>query len=1306
MAIGGNPVGNMVIKVDLDSAGVEKSMTGLQRQLRSSNKAMGAQLSAFERGEVSAEKYGVKIRGLTNRHKIQGEMVRQAQQRYDSMSETYGENSVKAQQAAQQVNEQISRYQETGRVLRTTQEEFKEFNRIQDIQSRGWYKAAEGIETFGGHMIVAGGTMRQTGSTLTKRVSLPLGAIGGIAISAGSDFEAGMSRVEATSGATASQMAELEDVAKEMGATTAFSASEVSEAFSYMALAGWEAEEMTAGIAGVMDLAAASGEDLALVSDIVTDGLTAFGLKAEESGRFADVLATASSNANTNVAGLGEAFKYVAPVAGALGYEVEDTAVALGLMANAGIKGSQAGTSLRTMMTNLASPTAGMTKAMEKYGISLTDSEGVMKSFDEVMDDLRLNIGHLDEEQQAQAASTIFGKEAMSGALAIINASEEDYDQLTRAISDSDGAAKEMADTMQDNLKGSVTELKSMLEGLFIELYNNLKPALEATVDSAKNLAEWFGNLSPKTQENIAKFGALAVAAGPALSMLGGMTTTAGRLAKGMGGLAKTIGLSKGLGVLGALANLGPLAVGGVAVAGLAAVAGGVYALTRDKTELYNISTDGIELMNEEITTLEESTRSYDRFTEKSNLTKQELAELNGIQKELNETNDEARIEELSSKYEEYAKKSGLTKDELKELFEASDSIIAQAPNVQTAISKNGEEFVANTKAVHDLIDSERELMRIEAERIKVEMEHNRVEYLKQEKRAKEEIARMDKEMALIAELNGLTQIELQERKGAIQDEINKKYREGNLTEEEHNKLLTEDKIITGLINGEVDEMLETRRSTKAEELEILETSKRQLAELNQAEQTLVDIKLESVGINEEGEKGLRILDESINKNKRDLQELEEKKAAGKDLTDEEKKRHNELETSITKQQAIKKELYEEHDITGDINNLIESAISLTDDETKKKIESLNKSKELKNEEGNIIERLESKNGQHDESIKKLQKQIQKHGDVDGKIGNEINSLERKKAENNRVIETILRELGLHDDVIGKIIDATRQEGQYKSAVDSTTSSVRSTDNAIMGANSSTTIGIGLERERSEEAGRTVEKSVLVTDDGTVAKLDDLAMLSKNKNVHLKEQGLSTLNSLASASVTKTVRLSYVGGPMPSDIRYARGTPPSGHKGGMAIVGDGGGRELIKTPDGAQYLSPDTDTRMYLPKGTQVLSHRDTERLLKATPKYASGTRGAVEYFMDSEVMKLLALNDRLRSESNRRVSKPKSQQTDNNFDRELLNATLEQNKQLSKTNEILYAILGKDLDIHKLTERIDEGLGSRTKLHTRGVVT
>lgn len=370
-------------------------------------------------------------------------------------------------------------------------------------------------------------------------------AIIGDAVSTTAGFDATMSEVAAISGATGEALDSLREKAKEMGSSTKFSASESAEALTYMAMAGWKTEDMLGGIEGIMNLAAAAGEDLAITSDIVTDALTAFGLSAQDSGHFADVLAAASSNANTNVSMLGESFKYVAPVAGSMKYTAEDTAVALGLMANAGIKSSQAGTAMRTLLTNMAKPAKEASVAMERLNLSLVDEEGNMKSLMDVMQDIRegfsggkitqeeyndaladlnaelatggisageyeleletlnIQLNGATEAQMAETAAMLAGKEGMSGLLAIVNASDEDFAKLTDSIYgasdayDGIGAAAGMAATMQDNLQGKTTTLKSKFEGLMIQIGEKLTPIVSELVDALSWAIDHADTLGP-----------------------------------------------------------------------------------------------------------------------------------------------------------------------------------------------------------------------------------------------------------------------------------------------------------------------------------------------------------------------------------------------------------------------------------------------------------------------------------------------------------------------------------------------------------------------------------------------------------------------------------------------------------------------------------------------------------------------------------------------------------------------------------------------------------------------------------------
>lgn len=355
-------------------------------------------------------------------------------------------------------------------------------------------------------------------------------ALGTAAVKTASDFDSAMSKVAAVSGATGDDLQALRDKAREMGSKTKFSASEAAEAMNYMAMAGWKTNDMLSGIDGIMNLAAASGEDLATTSDIVTDALTAFGLTAQGSGHFADVLAAASSNANTNVSMLGESFKYCAPIAGALGFSCEDTAEALGLMANAGIKSTQSGTSMRSIMTALSGDVKFCSAAFGEMEIATSNSDGSMRSLSDILADCRVAFDQMSESEKASAAETLVGKNAMSGFLALMNAAPADIDKLSSAIANCDGTSLSMAETMQDNLAGQLTILKSQLEELAISFGEILMPVIRDIITKIQGFVDKLNALDPATKQTIIKIGLMAAALGPLLIVVGKTLSSIGSM--------------------------------------------------------------------------------------------------------------------------------------------------------------------------------------------------------------------------------------------------------------------------------------------------------------------------------------------------------------------------------------------------------------------------------------------------------------------------------------------------------------------------------------------------------------------------------------------------------------------------------------------------------------------------------------------------------------------------------------------------------------------------------------------------------
>ncbi|WP_049396517.1 phage tail tape measure protein [Staphylococcus epidermidis] len=522
------------IDLSMKDMGVQRSISEIKRSFKGLNADLKLSNNNFKYSEKSLNSYKLRTRELSLAVKESKANVAALKAKYQEVSRESGVNSKKAAQLRQEYSRQADNLNYLQNELDQTRDKYREMIAVSK-SSVG--RLGQTFAEIGPKIKSIGDSMKSVGRNMSMYVTAPITAGFGAAMKKSIDFDDTMRKVKATSGATGDEFNQLRTKALQMGRDTKFTASESAEAMNYMALAGWDTKDMLNGIGGVMNLAAASGEDLASVSDIVTDNLTAFGMKAKDSTHFADVLAQTSSKANTDVRGLGDAFKYAAPVAGALGYTIEDTSIAIGLMSNAGIKGEKAGTALRTMFTNLAKPTKAMKDKMDELGISITDSNGEMLPMRDVMDQLRTKMGGLSKDQQAAAASTIFGKEAMSGALAVINASDEDYKKLTKSIDGSSGASKRMANEMEGGIGGAMRKMKSAIESLAISLGDALAPILYKVATWVNKLATKFSNLPSGVQKTIAVVGLLAAAIGPLLMVFGVMVSTIGTAITTLGSL-------------------------------------------------------------------------------------------------------------------------------------------------------------------------------------------------------------------------------------------------------------------------------------------------------------------------------------------------------------------------------------------------------------------------------------------------------------------------------------------------------------------------------------------------------------------------------------------------------------------------------------------------------------------------------------------------------------------------------------------------------------------------------------------------
>ena len=500
-----NRIKGITVEIGGDTTKLQTALKGVNTEIRNTQ----SQLKDVEK-LLKLDPGNTEL--MAQKHRLLGQAVSETKEKLETLKT-----------AAEQANTALANGEISQSQYDALQREIIETeNNLRDLERQAGQSAValQKIAATGEKLKTVGSAIEGMGQKLMP-VTAAVGGLGVAAVKVASDFDSAMSQVAAVSGATGKDLEALRDKAREMGSKTKFSASEAAEAMNYMAMAGWKTNDMLSGIEGIMNLAAASGEDLATTSDIVTDALTALGLSAEDSGHFADILAAASSNANTNVSMMGETFKYCAPVAGALGFTAEDTAEAIGLMANAGIKSSQAGTAMRSMMTNLTGEVKFVGDAFGELTIQTTNTDGSMRSLGDILADCRAAFSQMSESEKAANAEALVGKNAMSGFLAVMNAAPGDIEKLNSAISNCDGTAEKMAATMQDNLAGQLTILKSQLEELAISIGEILMPYIRQIVGWIQGLVDWLNSLDEGTKKIIVTVALVAAALGPVLIVIG-----------------------------------------------------------------------------------------------------------------------------------------------------------------------------------------------------------------------------------------------------------------------------------------------------------------------------------------------------------------------------------------------------------------------------------------------------------------------------------------------------------------------------------------------------------------------------------------------------------------------------------------------------------------------------------------------------------------------------------------------------------------------------------------------------------------
>lgn len=677
--------------------------------------------------------------------------ISEQQSKLDSLKKHYADLvaegkglSDEAENTAKEISELSSELQENKNRLSEAEKAADEFDNSLDDVDDAAQKASDGFSVMKGALadLVADG------------IRATIDAVKDLAketFQVGAGFESAMSQVAAVSGASAEEVEQLTAKAEEMGAKTKFSATESADAFNYMAMAGWKTEDMLNGIEGIMNLAAASGADLATSSDIVTDALTAMGYGAQDAGKLADVLAAASSNANTNVEMMGGTFKYAAPLVGALGYNMEDTALAAGLMANAGIKAEKAGTALRSIFSRLSAPPKECAESMDRLGLSLTDGDGKMKDFSVIMEELREKFANLSETEQTAEAKHLAGQEAMSGLLAIVNAAPADYDKLKTAIYDSAGAAQDMADTMQDNVGGQLVLLRSKIEGIMIKLFKRASDSMRSGIDTvgdALDKVNWdkvgdaIGNIANKAADlfsyvinNSGKITSIVktiagvlgtifisnkiVSVTSAISGLIGVLTSAKTATEGLSTVTKLLGIN--MNALPIMAVIGALAA--------------LYAYTKKQEEAFKQNAEALYGLSDEQKRLIDDINENTEAEKRANEARKEAGE--------NIDYEYAKIQDLKEQYNDIIDENGKVKEGYEDFAtylkeELADALGVTVENIEENIDANGK----LGKSIDELIEKKK----LEAKLAAFEPHYkdalqNELEYWQNLKQAKKEQA-------------------------------------------------------------------------------------------------------------------------------------------------------------------------------------------------------------------------------------------------------------------------------------------------------------------------------------------------------------------------------------------------------------------------------------------------------------------------------------------------------------------------------------------------------------------------------------
>lgn len=906
-------VGNLRTRLAWEDGGTLSSLERFKQDLRGLRSEMKVVTSQGKEYMNSLKGLKEQQDILTRQLKTHQERLKELNKRYQEAVKAKGEDSKEAQALARQYNYAKAQMNETEVQLKRVTQAIEEQTKALEAQNNPWNRLSKNMSNAASRMQSVGERLSEFGQSYSMKVTAPVVGLGTAAIKTAMDFEQGMSRVRAIAGATEEEFQKMRETALKLGATTTKSASEVAAGFEQMAALGFEANEVIAAMPGVIAAAEASGSDLATTSEIIAAALNSFRMEASEATRVADILAMTANKSAANIMDMGYAFKYAAPVANTLGISIEELAAATGIMVNAGLAGEQAGTTLRMALLRLAKPTDEGAAALEKLGVKVKDANDNFLDLSQILPQFEKGLKGMSDAQKSATLATIFGTEAVSGMLALIDAGTGEFNDFTKALRNSSGASKEAAKIMMDNAAGAVEEFKGALESAAITVSENVLPALTDLIKDGTDLVNKFGELDKSTQKQILKWVGFAAALGPASLAIGTLTKGIGGVIKVGSSLAELLGkASTGTGLLSRISGLGMAGPVGLAVVGVGALGMGIAALSKAMSDNIEKTFEELEARQKQIQKTDEIIARYEELRTKNRLSNDEMLRFLDIQAEMEQTTLPEKIKELQDEQNELLKKSGLTNEEMQEFIGLNDKIIEQAPTTEKAISNQGRAFALNANELKKVNEEKLKSLKLDAEKAMQKVIERENELLRDQRRIIEEInsreAKIKETKQNIIDLNAQIQ--------AKQAEINRLQSEKNNLDG-HELVQHQAKI------DHAQRELESLMSKKQREEEILNTligqldlrykNRDQIAEelkkLDEAKWRYEAIVLAQVGLNAERGKGLEKLNSEIARLEQQKEKLSELHRQGKLNTGEYQEQVRKIDAQIGRLKTAQSEL-------------------------------------------------------------------------------------------------------------------------------------------------------------------------------------------------------------------------------------------------------------------------------------------------------------------------------------------------------------------------------------------------------------